>query len=110
MNLVTAEILIGGDLRNTVVRGEHNPITVPEIEVLRAVHGGEETVKVGEPCGTVKRSAKQEKIRLVTRYGKKIVDAIYPGINGNGMDVGETPKAAPAEKPKAAGNKKPALT
>ena len=107
MDLVTAEIQIGGDLRNVMIRGVTRPVTVPEIEVLRLVHG-EDSVTVGKGCGHVKRTAKEEKKRLADRYGAKLVDQVYPGINGNGMDVGKEP--AP-KKPAAskATDKKEAL-
>jgi len=102
MDLVTAEILIGGDLRNTVFKNSTNPITVPEIEILKAVHG-EDSVKVGKECGHVKRTAKAEKARLAERYGMKVVDHVYPGVNGNGIDTGTDPapkKKTPKPKPK----------
>ena len=101
MELTTAEIRIGGDLRNTVVRDVTRPITVPEIEVLKMVHG-EGAILPGKVCGTVDRGPKAEKKRLVEIYGLKVVDQIYPGINGNGMDMGEKPapkKKAAAAKP-----------
>ncbi len=101
MDLVTAEIMIGGDLRNTVVKGAHNPITVPEIEVLKMVHG-ENAIKVGDVCGYVKRKARAEKTRLVLIYGKKILEAVYPGVNGNGIDTGTDPEAVVEDVPKKA--------
>lgn len=77
--LLTALVALGGDKNNVVYRGDDDPITLPEMYILRAVHGGEDmvtnAVEIGE---TEERPHSVEKNRLRERYGAP-VDAIFPG-------------------------------
>ena len=103
MDLVKAEVMIGGDIRNTVVRGAMNPVTYPEVEVLRAVHG-EASVEVIEVVGDVKRTPREEKARLVERYGTAVTETVYPGVTAKGMEE-KAPRGIPRPKKKAAPKK-----
>jgi hypothetical protein len=80
MHFCHAEVRLAGDLRNLVVRDAFSPVSWPEIEVLRALHGHDavENVKV---VGEYKQSAKEEKERLRLIYGNNVLEDIFPGKN-----------------------------
>lgn len=78
MHLCTCEIAIGGDTRNTVVRGAHDPVSFPEIQILRYVHGAEAVMDV-KPCATTDTDNVREKNRLAGIYGA-VVEQAYPGF------------------------------
>ena len=78
MDTVSAEIRIGGDIKNTVIKQGRTAITVPEIAVLIAIHG-ENAVTVFNKEGTVKRTNSEERTRLREKYNGKVVDSLYPG-------------------------------
>lgn len=80
----TAHLLLslGGDHGNTVMKFG---CTAAEIAVLREIHGAE-SVKEIEPQGDIKRSHREERMRLIAIYGaakdpdnKPIVEGLYPG-------------------------------
>jgi len=87
MDLVTAEILIAGDMQNTVVRHQFRPLTIAEVGVLRMIHGGPESVRDVKYLKTVDRSTTAEKARLVGIYGSKKVELCYPGLKGSSMET-----------------------
>lgn len=81
----TANILLslGGDHGNTVPKFS---VTAAEIAVLRVIHG-DESVKDVEPVGDVRRSHRDERLRLLNIYGgaktddhKPIVEGMFPGV------------------------------
>lgn len=80
MHFCTAEIRLSGDMRNTVARGLHNPVSWPEIEVLRALHG-HDAVLNPKPFIHVNQTAKGEKERLRLIYGNAVIEDIFPGRN-----------------------------
>jgi len=80
MHFVTAMVRLGGDLLNVVPRGEFNPVSWPEIEVLRHIHGGDSIVDV-KAFVKVTQSAKDEKERLRRIYGAATVEEVFPGRN-----------------------------
>lgn len=76
---------LGGDHGNQVMKWG---VTVAEIAVLRAIHGDEAVTEV-EPHADVKRSHREERMRLIGIYGgaktndgdpKPIVESMFPGI------------------------------
>lgn len=79
MHYCEAKLKIAGDNRTIVVRDSFRPISWPEIDVLRALHG-EDAVMDVKPFVHVERSAKDEKERLRQIYGP-VVEDIYPGRN-----------------------------
>lgn len=80
--LLGVEIHIGGNRDTTVVKGEDNDgITLPELYVLRALHGGAEHVHSEVVVGYVERSQEAERERLQQRYGARLVDAVFPGVS-----------------------------
>lgn len=82
----TANIMLslGGDHGNQVYK---HAVTAAEIAVLRAIHG-DDAVKDIEPTGTVKRSHREERGRLIETYGgakipdtkTPIVESLFPGV------------------------------
>ncbi len=80
MHYCTAKIRLSGDLRNVVSRGHHNPISWPEIEILRVLHGDDSVIDV-TPFVRVEQSVKDEKERLRFKYGNDVVEQVFPGRN-----------------------------
>jgi hypothetical protein len=95
MHFCTAKIQLAGDLRNVVHREQDRPISWPEAEILRYIHGEEAVLDV-KPFVSVKQTAKQEKERLGLIYGHSVVDDIFPGKNPQ-MDL-DAPGAKVPEK------------
>lgn len=80
--LLSATINIGGSRDQTVVRGDDNDgITIPEMHVLRVMHGGAEHVHSETVIGEVERDPGEERTRLVLLYGKGPVDQVFPGMS-----------------------------
>lgn len=73
-----------------VVRGAFNPVSYPEIEVLRYLHGDDAVLDV-KPLAEDQQSAKEEKERLSLKYGRVVVETVFPGKNPQ-MEL-EMPKA-----------------
>lgn len=80
MHFCTAHINLAGDIAQVVVRDEFNPVSWPEIEVIRSTHG-ENAVSKAKPFVRVKQSAKAEKERLILIYGLDAVESVFPGRN-----------------------------
>jgi len=77
--LLGATVHLGGDRDTTVVRGLDNPVTFPEVLVLRAIHGGEANVHSLMEVGEVDRDHAAERQRLRERYGAQLVGQVFPG-------------------------------
>jgi hypothetical protein len=85
MTMQTADCLVrlGGDAGNTVPKFG---LTVSEIAVLQVIHGSDAVVDV-RPRGTIERSWREERQRLVHAYGREqdgvwrapAVDQLFPG-------------------------------
>jgi hypothetical protein len=84
MQLAHILLSLGGDAGNTVPK---SAVTPSEVAVLRIIHG-EESVKEIEPYGQVERTSRQERQRLVERYGRSVegrttaqaVEMLFPGV------------------------------
>lgn len=90
MQLCSATIAIAGDLQNVMTRSSYNPVSWPEIEVLRYVHGDsavQDVVAIAE----VQQSGKAERERLRLIYGEGPLQALWGGRNTPGEMGG--PKA-----------------
>lgn len=83
-NFETADMIValGGDINNTVPR---YGVTAAECALLQAIHGTD-AVTLIKPTGSVKRSNRAEKARLVGIYaphensnGAKVMNQLYPG-------------------------------
>lgn len=115
--LVECDVILGADARTIVNLRGRDAVTIPEIDVLQHVHtfGGDEDVEVvinKRHYGFDVRSAKEEKLRLSQKYGKKIVDHLFPGAvprmeftDPNILIPEPEPVAEPAPEPKAAAKK-----
>lgn len=77
MQTVTCEILIGGDMGNTVVKAG---ISVPEIVILTALHGVGSVTQMKLEGENVINNASELK-RLSDFYGRDIVTKAFPGAN-----------------------------
>jgi len=78
MHLCTCEIAVGGDIRNTVIRSEFEPVSYPEIEILKFIHGAGAVTDVAV-CGEIDRDPGEEKAMLLQKYPAKAVETLYPG-------------------------------
>jgi hypothetical protein len=109
MQIVRAEIALGGDVRSTVVK----EITVPELVVLEAIHGGPASITNVVVVGESRRPHAEELDRLRKRYDKPedehgpIVGRLFPGYTPKLplklADIGRAEdgdEEAGAEKPK----------
>lgn len=77
-SLCTANINLAGDLRATVRKGEFNPITWPEVEVLRWLHGDTSVWDV-KVIDSDNRAMKDEFERLTLKYGSEVTKMLFPG-------------------------------
>lgn len=77
MQTVICEILIGGDMGNTVVKAG---ITVPEIVILTALHGIGSVTNMRLEGENAIANASELK-RLTDTYGRDIVTKAFPGAN-----------------------------
>lgn len=90
MQIVSCHVAIGGDLNNVRVFEKIDEITVPEVLVLRHVHGFDAVTEI-EVVGNIKRSNADEVERLRARYdwnrtgedAKPVIPQIYPGARPN---------------------------
>lgn len=69
-------VRLSGDLNNTVRKPN---VTPAEIVILRAIHGGFDSVVDIQPTIMDKTPHANERARLAYAYGNKVVDACFPG-------------------------------
>lgn len=79
MHYCCASIKLAGGHQTIVPRDSFNPVSWPEIEIIRAIHGDDAVVDV-KPFVRVEQTAKEEKERLLQKYGS-IVEDVFPGRN-----------------------------
>ena len=79
MQIVSCEVLLGGDLTNTVVKGN---VSIPELAVLAHIHGvgSIQNIKIE---GKDNRTTASERARLATIFGEKVIDKLFPGALPN---------------------------
>ena len=113
MDMVSCTVNLGGDVRSVVHRKARNPVSWPEIDVLKVVHG-EHSVKVVAKVGRTQTTAMQEKERLLTIYDPAAVEAVFPGrrpmmemsvpqdlaVPVDREVMGQTTQATPAKRPR----------
>lgn len=101
MQTVTCEVLLSGDLGNTVIKQN---VSVPEIVVLTAIHGIGSVANI-KLEGTISIGNPQELKRLTDNYGRDIVAKVFPGSNPVLpkllVDIGIDNVELTAEEPKA---------
>lgn len=78
----TCKVALGGDVRSVVYRGEFNPVSVPELDVLTSLHG-EASITEIEYLKTTESSPADEKNRLVGIYPEAVVSGMFPGRSPN---------------------------
>lgn len=99
MHFCTCKVAIAGDLRQIVERTPFNPVSWPEVEILRSLHGDGSVTDVSV-IAEFPQTAKDEKERLRLKYGNAILEDIFPGRNPR-MEMeaaGAKIKAPPAWK------------
>lgn len=74
MQTAIAEILLNGNINNTVVK----KITAAEVPVLRFIHGNDAVVNA-KADETFKRTNAEEVERLKGFYGEVVFSQVYPG-------------------------------
>ncbi len=82
LDWVTCKIALAGDVRSIIHRGPHDPVSVPELEVIMALHGSD-AVRDPEYLTTTESSAAEEKARLLGKYSERDVSGVYPGRSPN---------------------------
>jgi hypothetical protein len=80
MDLCTCVIRHAGNLGMTIHKDEHAPVPVPEILVLKAVHGDDAVINIAFHKQS-KRPAAEVLAHLRSFYGDQVVEAIWPGRN-----------------------------
>lgn len=80
MHFVTCMIALGGDIRNVLPRTEFSPVSWPELDIIRSIHGDDSVTDI-KPFVKVEQTAKQEKERLMHIYGAAVVENTFPGKN-----------------------------
>lgn len=79
MEVCDCLVKLGGDVRNEVPVSK---ITPAELIVLRAVHGGAETVTVQKVTGLSPLSSTGERMRLMSKYPRhqRQITEMFPGL------------------------------
>src|SRR5262245_27845151 len=91
MHFCTASIMIGSDQNNIMTRDETAPLSWPEIEVLRVIHGDHSVIDV-KPFVHVEQKPRDERQRLAFIYGDGPLAQVWGGRNApSEMDA---PKAS----------------
>jgi hypothetical protein len=78
MHFCTAYVALANDDQQVVHRGPFDPISWPEIEVLRTIHG-DEAVREVKPFAFVEQTAAAEQQRLLNIYGKIVTEQVFRG-------------------------------
>jgi len=78
MHFVTCNIALNGEQKMIVNRSEFHPVSWPELEIIRFIHG-EDAVRDVKPFVAVPQTSKSEKERLRLIYGNDVVENIFPG-------------------------------
>lgn len=80
MHFCKANVAIGDDNNNIMVRSEFAPVSWPEVEILRIIHGSEAVTEV-VPFARVNQTAKEERERLALIYGEGPCMQLWGGKN-----------------------------
>jgi hypothetical protein len=97
LDWVSCKVALGGDIRNVVFRSQYDPVSVPELDIIAAIHGENSVTEIAY-CTTTETTSADEKIRLAGKYGDKILNELFPGRNPNmGMLAPDRPAGLEAE-------------
>lgn len=86
MHFCMAQVAIAGDNQQIVHRGLYTPVSWPELEVLRFLHG-EDAVTDIKPFARVDQNQRDERDRLVQIYGLKPVSDCFPGRSTRDIEM-----------------------
>ena len=75
MEYANTEVRIGGSLENTVIK----EVSVPEIVVLRAIHGEDALININKTRADASVTARGERERLAKNYGEEVLKKLFPG-------------------------------
>lgn len=75
MEYANIEIRLAGSLENTVIK----EVSVPEIPVLKSIHGHDAVVNI-KKTRTSQVDSKTERDRLDRIYGQPLVEKLFPGV------------------------------
>lgn len=111
MDWVMCKITLGGDVGNVVYRSNFSPVSVPELDIIRMIHG-EVNVNDIRWCATSQTTPMEEKARLLSIYKETDVNAVYPGRNPSGMPMlaDERPETDTADEDPTVPPKKKRMT
>ncbi len=91
MHFCTAKVMVAGDKDQIVYRDEFAPISWPEAELLRTIHGDDAVLEL-KPFVRVDQNPREERSRLVLRYGREYVDLAFGQGRGGNIEM-EAPEA-----------------
>ena len=91
MHFCTAYVKIADDAQQIVFRDKFSPISWPEVELLRNIHGDDSVLEV-KPFVRVEQSGREEKVRLTLRYGKEYVEKAFGQGRGSNIET-DAPEA-----------------
>lgn len=78
--LLGCHVALAGDLRHVVPLGIDAPVTLPEMMILKHVHGPDAVTDVYE-IGEDERDQNDERKRLIEKYGDKPLIEIFGGLS-----------------------------
>jgi hypothetical protein len=82
-HLCTCMIDIASEKLTVLYRDESNPVPWPEVRVLQQVHGDDAIYDIMPVALGPRETPLREKERLVLRYGRDMVEAVYAGKSFN---------------------------
>lgn len=107
MQRCSITLRLSGDPGNTIYKNE---VTPAEIVLLRAIHGADAVIDV-KPTHMCKTPHREERQRLSLIYGKKRLDATFPGdftkLPVSLKDIELTKEEAEDERPVKGGGQQP---
>jgi hypothetical protein len=86
MHFCMAQVMIAGDNQQVVHRGLFSPVSWPEIEILRFIHG-EDAVTEVKPFARIDQRPRDERDRLVQIYGAEPVERCFPGRSTRDIEM-----------------------
>src|SRR5262245_36128507 len=80
MHFCTVQIAIAGDIQQVMHRNQYDPVSWPELDVLRFVHG-EDAVTSIKVIARVDQDQRDERERLTLMYGRQPIEACFGARN-----------------------------
>jgi hypothetical protein len=82
-HLCSCMIDLNNEKFTTIFRSEFDPVSWPEIRVLQEVHGEQAVYDIKPVALGPRETPLREKERLMLKYGRDIVEAVYAGKSFN---------------------------